>query len=186
MAKRDDLSDRLEALEGRVGALEDTLAIVELKHRYFRLLDTQDWDELRRCFSDDVETAYEDGHYRFEGVDEAMRFLAESLGGLRAQGRIGLHLGHHPEIELHGEAEASGRWTLHAVSFDRPRERVSRLQAFYEDEYEKRDGEWRIRRTGYRTHVQGSWEAEDLRTAIADEADSRRFNARARASAQGS
>ena len=161
-------------------ALEDTLAIVALKHRYFRHLDSQSWDELRDCFTDDVETAFEDGHYRFEGVDEAMRFLSESLGGLRAQGRIGLHLGHHPEIELHGQTAASGRWTLHAVSFDTVRERVSRLQAFYEDEYAKVDGEWRIRRTGYRTHVQGSWEAEDLRTAVGDEADSRRLTARAR------
>ena len=128
-----ELNDRLEILEERVQSLEDTLAIVELKHRYFRHLDSQNWDELRLCFTDDVETSYEDGHYRFEGVDEAMRFLSESLGALRTQGRMGLHLGHHPEIERLSETEARGRWTLHSASFDTNRERISRLQAFYED-----------------------------------------------------
>ena len=175
-----ELASRLATLEARVRTLEDTLAITELKHRYFRYLDTQQWDELRACFTDDVETAYEDGHYRFEGVDEAMRFLSESLSGLRAQGRIGLHLGHHPEIEISGDDTARGRWTLHAASLDESRGRVSRLQAFYEDEYARVEGEWRIRRTGYRSHAQASWAADDLRVARGGEADSRALNARAR------
>ena len=68
---------------------------------------------------------------RVSATEDRVAVDVAGAGGIPlAQGRIGLHLGHHPEIELHGEAEASGRWTLHAVSFDRPRERVSRLQAF--------------------------------------------------------
>ena len=82
----------LATLEARVRALEDIQAITQLKYRYFRLLDHQDWDELRRCFTDDIATDYEDGHYHFEGVDEVMRFLAESLSGLRAGGRWGIRL----------------------------------------------------------------------------------------------
>ncbi len=57
----------LAKLERRVQALEDVQAITQLKHRYFRLLDHQDWHALRECFTEDIETHYESGHYRFAG-----------------------------------------------------------------------------------------------------------------------
>ena len=173
----------LEELDSRLRILEDIHAITQLKHRYFRLLDHQDWDELRECFTEDVSTHYENGHYTFDGIDEVMRFLSESLSGLRAAGRWGLHLGHHPEIELVSATEARGRWTLHAVSFDRKGERAGRQESFYADEYRKLDGEWRIRRTGYTGYITGSWHAGDLSTVVGDEADSRDLNASARDSA---
>lgn len=172
----------LENLENRVRALEDIQAITQLKHRYFRLLDHQDWKALRECFTEDVETHYENGHYHFTGIDEVMRFLSESLEGLRAGGRWGIHLGHHPEIELLSESEAHGLWTLHAASLDRGAGRAGRQESFYEDDYRKVDGVWRIRRTGYTTFTQGSWEAPDLDMQVGDEADSRATNADARAS----
>ena len=42
----------LEELDARVRALEDVQAITRLKHRYFRLLDQQVWDELGAISSD--------------------------------------------------------------------------------------------------------------------------------------
>ena len=161
----------LEELERRVRALEDVHAITQLKHRYFRLLDHGEWDALRECFTDDVETHYESGHYRYAGIDEAMRFLSESLDGLRGNGRWGIHLGHHPEIELVSETEALGRWTLHAPSMDRGSGRVGRQESFYEDEYRKVGDAWRIRRIGYKTYTQGSWDQPGLEMQIGDEAD---------------
>lgn len=172
----------LEDLERRVQALEDVRAITELKHRYFRLLDQQDWDALRDCFTEDVETHYESGHYRFTGIDDVMRFLSESLEGLRAGQRFGIHLGHHPEIELLSASEARGRWTLHAASLDRSAGRAGRQESFYEDEYRKTAGGWRICRTGYTTFTQGSWDAPGLDMQVGDEADSRATNADARGS----
>ncbi len=172
----------LAKLERRVQALEDVQAITQLKHRYFRLLDHQDWAALRDCFTEDIETHYENGHYRFAGIDAVMRFLSESLEGLRAGGRWGIHLGHHPEIELLSETQAHGLWTLHAASFDRGQGRVGRQESFYEDEYRKSDGVWRISRTGYTTFCQGSWEAPGLDMQVGDEADSRATNAAARSS----
>jgi hypothetical protein len=63
---------------------------------------------------------------------------------------------HHPEIELTGSKTARGRWYLedyvvnegsgHPVMQDRVELRGA---AFYEDEYVRVDGEWKIRRTGY-------------------------------------
>ena len=116
------------------------------------------------------------------GIDAVMGFLSESLEGLRAGGRYGIHLGHHPEIELTGPAEARGRWTLHAASLDRGAGRAGRQESFYVDEYRKQAGVWRISRTGYTTFSQGSWSAPDLDMQVGDEADSRVTNAAARGS----
>ncbi|MBW2427166.1 MAG: nuclear transport factor 2 family protein [Deltaproteobacteria bacterium] len=170
----------LSELERRLKTLEETLAITQLKHRCFRLLDQQEWDALRACFTDDVETHYESGHFRFSGIDEVMRFLSESLEGLRRDGRWGIHLGHHPEIEILSETHARGRWTLHAAILDRGRGRAGRQDSFYEDEYRKDDGLWRISRIGYTTFTQGSWEAPGLEMQVGDEADSRALNREAR------
>lgn len=175
----------LEDLERRVSALEDVRAITELKHRYFRLLDHGEWEALRDCFTDDVVTHYENGHYRFVGIGEAMAFLSESIAGLRAAGRWGIHLGHHPEIELLGENEARGRWTLHAAILDRGTNRVGRQESFYVDEYRKVDGAWRISSTGYEAWTEGSWSAPDLEMAVGEEADSRGFNSAVRATRSG-
>ena len=170
----------LEELDVRMRALEDVQAITRLKHRYFRLLDQQVWNELRDSFTDDIETHYENGHYRFSGVDDVMGFLSESLGGLRASGRYGLHLGHHPEIELLGAHDARGRWTLHAVSVDPRSGRLGRQESFYADEYRRVNGEWKICRTGYTGFVTASWAAPDLVSEVGNEADTRELNATAR------
>ena len=172
----------LEELEARVRRLEDVQAITRLKHRYFRLLDQHEWDELRDCFTDDVETHYENSHYCFSSIDDVMRFLSESLGGLRASGRYGLHLGHHPEIELLGANEARGDWTLHAVSLEPENGRVGRQESFYTDEYRRVNGEWRISKTGYTGFVTASWSAADLTAAIGGGSDTRELNATARRS----
>jgi len=171
----------LEVLERRLNALEDVRAITELKHRYFRHLDRGEWDALRHCFTDDVVTHYENGHYRFVGIDEAMKFLSESIDGLHAGGRWALHLGHHPEIELVSESEARGRWTLHAAILDRGTNRVGSQDSFYVDEYRKVDGAWRISSTGYEPWTEASWPEPDLEMSVGDEADSRGVNAEARA-----
>lgn len=171
----------LAELEARVRKLEEVHAITQLKHHYFRLLDHKEWDALRECFTDDVETHYENGHYRLEGIDEVMRFLSESLEALTAGGRFALHLGHHPEIELLGDDRARGRWTLHAPILDRGAGRIGRQDSFYEDEYRKQNGRWRISRIGYKTFAQASWEAPGLESSVGDESDSRAFNESVRA-----
>ena len=170
----------LEELAARLETLEAVHAITQLKHRYFRLLDQKQWPELRTCFTDDVETHYESGHYRFSGIDEVMRFLSESLDGLTAGGRFALHLGHHPEIELLGPAEARARWTLHAPILERGPGRVGWQDSYYEDEYRKEAGQWRISRIGYTSYTQASWDAPGLDMSVGDESDSREENARAR------
>lgn len=172
----------LEELETRLIALEEVQAITQLKHRYFRLLDHKQWDELRQCFTEDVTTHYESGHYQFSGIEQIMAFLSESLEHLTANGRFALHLGHHPEIELTSASTARGRWTLHAPILEREASRVGWQDSFYEDEYRKNDGVWRISRIGYVSYTTAYWPEPKLEMTFGDESDSRDFNASIRAS----
>ena len=61
-----------------------------------------------------------------------------------------IHRGHHPEIDLTGETSARGTWALQDVVIETRFEITIRGAAFYEDEYVKRDGAWRILHTGYK------------------------------------
>jgi hypothetical protein len=126
--------------------LADIEAIKQLKHAYFRLLDTKQFDDLGSLLTDDATSSYESGKYSHSSRDEIVTFLSTSLGD---PGIVHEHLGHHPEIVLTGEATATGIWYLHdrvivpAVDFELGG------TAIYRDEYAKVGGRWLIRHTGY-------------------------------------
>ena len=118
---------------------DDIEAIQRLKARYFRTLDTKDWDGMRAVFTDDVvmDTTASGGG-RVEGADEFMAFLREALDGT-----VTVHQGHMPEIELTSDTTATGIWALHDIVIFAG---GSRLDGYghYHETYEKADGEWRI------------------------------------------
>src|SRR4051812_27608845 len=92
------------------GAVSDDLeAIKQLKARYFRLMDTKQWDELRTLFTDDVavDTTASGGPV-FVNADAFVSFLRETLGDA-----VTVHQGHMPEIELTSPTTATGIWALH-------------------------------------------------------------------------
>jgi bile-acid 7alpha-dehydratase len=126
--------------------LADIEAIKQLKHAYFRLLDSKQFEELGQLFVEDATTSYESGKYTHHGRDEVVSFLSDSIGD---RSIVHEHLGHHPEIVLTGATTAVGSWYLHdrvivaGVDFELGG------TAVYSDEYEKVDGAWRIRHTGY-------------------------------------
>jgi hypothetical protein len=147
-------------LERRIRALEDVESIKRLKYRYWRHLDLKQWDELADCFAADATVSYGDGRYRFAGVDAIMRFLRESLA--RETGSVTIHHGHHPEIELTGETSARGRWALYNYLFNDGQRRGVRIGAFYDDEYVKIGGEWKLQSVGYTTLFHEEWSHDDL------------------------
>jgi hypothetical protein len=151
--------DPIQDLAARVAALEDLEAIKRLKHRYFRCLDLKRWDELGECFAADATVDYGDGRYRFRGVPAIVDFLRGALG--RESGAIGVHHGHHPEIERTGETTARGTWALYNYFFKAAEKRAVRLAAYYHDEYVRVDGAWRIRHTGYTTIFHEEWSRDD-------------------------
>ena len=126
--------------------LREIDAIKRLKYRYMRCLDQKRWAELAECFTEDATTAYGGGKYTFRGRDAIMRFLVDAMD---RPSFLSSHRVHHPEIELTSPGTARGTWALEDFVLDPERKVIIQGAAFYEDEYVKTDGRWRIRATGY-------------------------------------
>jgi uncharacterized protein (TIGR02246 family) len=119
--------------------MDDIDAIKQLKARYFRNLDTKDWDGFRQVFTDDVVIDTSDsGGEIISGADTLLAYLAEVLAGT-----ITVHHGHMPEIALTGDTTATGIWALQDIILW---PNGMRLDGYghYHETYEKVDGAWRI------------------------------------------
>ena len=126
--------------------LTEIEAIRALKYAYFRLLDQKRFAELGELLTEDVTTAYQSGELQQEGRAAVVEFLHTSLGDA---GIVTQHNGHHPEITLVSEAEATGTWYLEDRVIVPEHDFDLHGTAFYADRYTKVDGTWRIAHTGY-------------------------------------
>jgi uncharacterized protein (TIGR02246 family) len=121
--------------------MDDVEAIKQLKARYFRLMDTKDWEGMRAVFADDVyvDTTSSGGRV-VEGADEFMAGLRAVIGDV-----LTVHHGHMPEIEVTSPTTATGIWAMEDL-LRWPDGTELRGFGHYLEEYEKADGEWRIKR----------------------------------------
>lgn len=87
----------------------DLAAILALKHAYFRLLDTKQFEDLGRLLTDDVRCSYDAGKMSQEGRQAVVRFLEEALADTSV---VTMHTGHHPEIIFTSTTTATGSWYL--------------------------------------------------------------------------
>jgi hypothetical protein len=126
--------------------LEQIEMIKRLKYRYMRTLDLNQWDELADCFTEDAVTDYDSGTYSFQGKKDIIDFLKQFMD---QPTKIGQHHVHHPEIDLTSDTTATGIWYLQDFFIDLDANKTLRGAGFYHDEYEKVDGQWKIKRTGY-------------------------------------
>jgi hypothetical protein len=118
-------------------------AIKQLKARYFRYLDTKQWEAWRSLFTDDCALP---GN-RYENVDD----LVKTISAERERA-VTVHQGHTPELVLTGRWTARGIWAMSDyVRFPEvvTEGRAKGLYGFvgaghYEEEYRKVDGEWKI------------------------------------------
>jgi uncharacterized protein (TIGR02246 family) len=120
--------------------VDDIEAIKQLKARYFRTLDTKDWDGYRQVFTDDVVMdTTESGGSLIIGADEFMAYLREALAGATT-----VHQGHMPEITLTSDTTATGIWALHDIVIWPG---GMRLDGFghYHETYLKTGEGWRIK-----------------------------------------
>ena len=120
--------------------MDDIEAIKQLKARYFRTMDTKDWDAMRQVFSDDVtmDTTASGGGV-LTGADAFMAFLRQAIGDV-----ITVHHGHMPEIALTSPKTASGIWAMEDM-LRWPDGRELHGYGHYEETYEKVGGAWRIK-----------------------------------------
>jgi hypothetical protein len=85
------------------GSMDDVEEIKKLKARYFRCLDTKDWDGYRAVFTDDVEVDLT------APGDEVRRGLEPFMDYVRNLTIVqSVHHGHMPEIELTSPTTATG------------------------------------------------------------------------------
>jgi hypothetical protein len=129
--------------EPGVRELWDIQQIQQLKARYFRFLDTKDWDGFRGLFTDDcVHYLPVESGQRFQTNEEYFASTIPSLADA-----VTVHHGHMPEITLLSETEAEGVWAMHDyVQAQRPDRTISIMgYGHYIETYRKcADGQWRI------------------------------------------
>jgi uncharacterized protein (TIGR02246 family) len=117
----------------------DIEAIKQLKARYFRTLDTKDWDGFRQVFTDDVVVDTTDsGGERITGADAFLAYLDQALAGTTT-----VHQGHMPEITLTSDTTATGVWALHDIVIWSGGTRLDGY-GHYHETYVKGDDGWRI------------------------------------------
>jgi hypothetical protein len=98
----------------RLLALQEIQA---LKARYFRCLDTKDWDGFEALFTQDAVFDMRDGRGTgmdpdavVQGASSIRRFVSQAVADL-----VTVHQGHMPEIEIVDDGEATGTWALQDV-----------------------------------------------------------------------
>lgn len=125
--------------------LLDREAIRDLKARYFRFVDTKQWERWRRLFTDDAQI---DSRLAEDGIDAFVARIAANLEHSRS-----CHHGHSHEIVFMGPDSARGicamtdhvEWlAAPADARSAPNDRGFVGYGHYEEEYRRVCGEWRI------------------------------------------
>jgi uncharacterized protein (TIGR02246 family) len=120
--------------------VDDIEAIKQLKARYFRTMDTKDWDAMRLLFTSDVVMdTTESGGSVMTGADECVAFLQRVIGDV-----VTVHHGHMPEIEVTSPTTASGVWAMEDM-LRWPNGAEMHGYGHYHESYEKADAGWQIK-----------------------------------------
>jgi hypothetical protein len=137
----------LDELRRDVQTLMDIEAIKQLKHAYFRCIDTANFEELAELFHEDVSVHFVGGTYewKLQGRAEYIETVSKAF----TTGSVGHHNGHHPEIQILSETEATGIWYLSDNMWMLNFKFHTTGTAIYWDRYLTLDGRWTIRETSY-------------------------------------
>lgn len=124
-------------------AAEDFHEICMLKARYFRLLDTKEWDGWRQLFADDL-VVYGSGEpgarsVVFRSADTFVSSIRSFVGDA-----ITVHHGYTPELHLAEDGTVRGIWAMSDL-IERPETgRMYRGFGHYHESYRRTPGGWRI------------------------------------------
>jgi hypothetical protein len=126
--------------------------IGDLKARYFRCMDTKDWDGMRAVFAPDAvldmsAEAVRRGAQPEDGITRGGDLIVERMQRSLANVST-VHHGHMPEIRLVSDMEATGIWAMEdMLRWEDPTSPLVELHGYghYHETYENLNGEWRIK-----------------------------------------
>lgn len=144
-----------------MNAIEKLVAIESIKQakaRYFRGLDSKDWQHYASSFAPDAQMDMREQarnpDYLFIGRDAIVAFVSKSLDSM-----ITVHQGHTPEIEFTSDDTADVIWAMEDRLWkkdDSVKKPFSQLNGWghYRETYRNVNGEWLIQTTTLtRLHV---------------------------------
>lgn len=127
--------------------LQQIEAIKQLKYRYFRAVDTHDWQLFSLCFCQDASAAYNSGKLSAQGREAITQMIS---GAMDNPNILTMHQGHHPEIKLVSATEAEATWHLQDKVILTEYKLIIEGAALYQDKYRKIDGQWLHSHIGYK------------------------------------
>ncbi len=143
-----------------IDQLDDLEEIRQLKARYFRLMDTKQWEPWSECFASDVSAFYEGAPRPSDDLplDIGIEGRAALLEGVRSllESAKSIHQGYMPEIELTSTTTASAIWSM----FDDVRLPTCNFKGWghYHEDYVKEDGKWKMKKIHLtRLHTEEEW-----------------------------
>ncbi len=135
-----DAVERLEAIE----------AIKQLKARYFRAMDTKDWDGFAAVFAPDalmdmsgeMRDSVTEGTGVTRGNTAIAAFVRSAVDPVET-----VHHGHMPEIEILTSVTARGIWSMEDMLRWPVGSPIRSMHGYghYHETYEKLSGQWRIK-----------------------------------------
>ena len=140
-------SGEFAALRANIQQLMDIEAIKQLKHAYFRCVDTANLKELASLLHPEVSVDFIGGSYAWKL--QGREAYVDAVGKAFNQQAVGHHNGHSPEIQLLSEHEATAIWYLADHMWVLNYRHLTTGSALYRDRYVKVDGRWLIRETHY-------------------------------------
>ena len=134
--------DQWQNLAKRVAELEAIEAIKKLKARWWLACDKRDIAGMRGCF-DESNFLIDFGFIgQFTDMD-AFIGVFEKLACHPTH--FDSHHGMAPEITITGPDTAVGRWRIAFQLLETSRNMIQLMSSYYDDEYVRVDGEWKMR-----------------------------------------
>lgn len=117
----------------------DRSAIRSLLECYFVSIDRKDWDSVATCFSTDSVSFYNNDPSELVGPESVVRLIKNAIGTLEGT----IHSIGSIEIDVDGDKAMS--WTSAIAHLPYQDRQIVSIRAItYIDEFEKREGTWKI------------------------------------------
>jgi len=136
----------MDDVQKRLQRLEDAEAIRALKSRYFFCCDRKDPKGMRACFADGPVQIDYGAVGKFDRADALVKVFTE-IGCHDYM--VEMHHGMNPQIQVVDDVTARGTWSLHYFLINTQTKGLTQLAGFYEDEYKKANGAWKIAKTRF-------------------------------------